>query len=92
MHLSNAKALSLGTWNSDHCKVPAPKLKGTKAQERANLSNRLQDSSEVIMYVLIKLKLPPYSVSRIMNIVDALISQIRQPLRIVSVETKKNVP
>ena len=44
------------------------------------------------MYVLIKLKLPPYSVSRIMNIVDALISQIRQPLRIVSVETKKNVP
>ena len=36
-----------------------------------------------IAVILIKSKLPTYFVSRIMNIADALISQIRQPSRIV---------
>jgi len=66
MHLSNAKALSLRTRNGDYYEVPDPKLKGTRAQERPDRSSRLQDSSEVIEYDL-------------MNIADALISQIRQP-------------
>ena len=79
MHLSNAKALSLRTRNGDYYEVPDPKLKGTRAQERPDRSSRLQDSSEVIEYVLIKPKLPPHSIGRIMNIADALISQIRQP-------------
>ena len=74
MHLSSIKALFLGTRNSDRCEVLAPKLKGIKAQERVDRSSRLQDSNEFVGYVLIKSKLPLYSVDRIMNIVDALIS------------------
>ena len=79
VHLSNAKALSLRTRNGDCCEVPDPKLKGTRAQERPDKSSRIQDSSEVIGYVLIKPKPPLHSVSKIMNIADALIDQIRQP-------------
>ena len=79
MHLSSAKALSLGTQNSDCYEVLTPKLKGIMAQERVNRSNGFQDGSKVIEYVMIERKLPPYSIGRIMNIVDGLISQIRQP-------------
>ena len=42
-------------------------------------SSRLQDGSEIIGYILIQPKLPFHPVGRIMNKMDALIGQIRQP-------------
>ena len=54
--------------------MTTPKLKGTRAQERVDRSNKLQDRSKIIGYILIEPKLFPHSMGRIMNIADALIS------------------
>ena len=62
MHLSSAKALSVGTRNSDCYEVLTPKLKGIRAQERSDRSSGFQNGSKVIGYVLIERKLPPYFV------------------------------
>ena len=79
MHSRGAEALPQRAWNYDCTKVLTPKIKSGMSQKRSNRSGGLHEKGKVIRNILIQLKLPSYSIGRIMDKPDTFVGQIGQP-------------